>query len=661
MFCPKCGKQIPENAVFCGFCGANIAEYTAPAAKAQTAQTQPVEQPVQTQPAQTPVQQPVYEESYETVVLETPVTYAAPAQEYAAPAAAPVKVKKPRSKKLVAFLAVILAIAAVVASVAFIPSLRKVWEDKVVRPVKGAFVENLGSDEDYLRFVEKEAFEGYDGYVGTVSNAYGTIMNSVTDNTYGDATLSVELSDAALELIKEAVGDIDLSFLNDTEIKLGAGLDGDFLQINAELGINGNTIIDPSLALDLNKGEMLISILTLSDKYIRADLADMDVSEMPPVSEYLDMVEKYADALPDEGELNKLLGKYVGIVLDELDEVEKGEEELEIGEITEKLTAVELRFTEETAADIVEAVLSEARDDKTIKKYINNVSELLENDGIIPDAGEIYGYFTEAVDSALASFEDAEMSDDVLFTLVDYVDASHKVVGRKLFMGDDTDATPLAFYGTVHDGKNYEFELVITGAEAPQVYISGSGVDKGGVLTGDYTITLQGMSLLKLSLEDFDMNALKSGKVKGAVIITPSKELLGSMGVGNIEMSGISMADIAVGLDLDIDGTSADITVNALVDGEVFAGVKLVSKMTGAPSVKTPSDKNVVDVEDVEEWLETVDLEKLVKNLKSAGLPAELTDALDELMENVDSPKDLFGSAVPSVRDEVNSFDEYVN
>ena len=658
MFCPKCGKQIPENAVFCGFCGANIAEYTAPAAKAQTAQTQPVEQPVQTQPAQTPVQQPVYEESYETVVLETPVTYAAPAQEYAAPAAAPVKVKKPRSKKLVAFLAVILAIAAVVASVAFIPSLRKVWEDKVARPVKGAFVENLGSDEDYLQFVEKEAF---DGYVGTVSNAYGTIVDAVTDNTYGDATLSVELSDAALELIKEAVGDIDLSFLNDTEIKLGAGLDGDFLQINAALGINGKTIIDPSLALDLNKGEMLISILALSDKYIRADLADMDVSEMPPVSEYLDMIEKYADALPDEGELNKLLGKYVGIVLDELDEVEKGEEKLEIGEITEKLTTVELGFTNEMARDILVAVLSEAKNDKTIKKYINNVSELLENDGIIPDAGEIYEYYVEAVESALGNFEELEVDDEVLFTLVDYVDSSHKVVGRKLFMGDDTDAAPLAFYGTVHDGKDYEFELVITGAEVPQVYISGSGVDKGGVLTGDYTITLQGMSLLKLSLEDFDMNALKSGKVKGTVIITPSKDLLGSMGVGNIEMSGISMADIAVGLDLDIDGTSADITVNALVDGEVFAGVKLVSKMTGAPSVKTPSDKNVVDAEDVEEWLETVDLEKLVKNLKSAGLPAELTDALDELMENVDSPKDLFGSAVPSVRDEVNSFDEYVN
>ncbi len=648
MFCPKCGKQIPENAVFCGFCGANIAEHTAPAANAQTAQPQPAEQPVQQ-----PVQQPAYEESYETVVLETPVTYAAPAQEFAAPAAAPVKVKKPRSKKLVAFLAVILAIAAVVASVAFIPSLRKVWEDKVVRPVKGAFVENLGSDEDYLQFVEKEAFEGYDGYVGTVSNAYGTIVDAVTDNTYGDATLSVELSDAALELIKEAVGDIDLSFLNDTEIKLGAGLDGDFLQINAALGINGKTIFDPSLALDLNKGEMLISILALSDKYIRADLADMDVPEMPPVSEYLDMIEKYADALPDEGELNKLLGKYVGIVLDELDEVEKGEEKLEIGEITEKLTTVELGFTNEMARDILVAVLSEAKNDKTIKKYINNVSELLENDGIIPDAGEIYEYYVEAVESALGNFEELEVDDDVLFTLVDYVDSSHKVVGRKLFMGDDTDTAPLAFYGTVHDGKDYEFEFVITGAEAPQVYISGSGVDKGGVLTGDYTITLQGMSLLKLSLEDFDMNALKSGKIKGTVIITPSKELLGSMGVGNIEMSGISMADIAVGLDLDIDGTSADITVNALVDGEVFAGVKLVSKMTGAPSVKTPSDKNVVDVEDVEEWVASIDLERFVNNLKSAGLPKEITEALDELMENIDSPEDLFGGAVSELQNEL--------
>lgn len=34
MFCPKCGKQLPENASFCSGCGAKLAQKAAPAVSA---------------------------------------------------------------------------------------------------------------------------------------------------------------------------------------------------------------------------------------------------------------------------------------------------------------------------------------------------------------------------------------------------------------------------------------------------------------------------------------------------------------------------------------------------------------------------------------------------------------------------------------------------
>ncbi len=63
MFCPNCGKEIPDNAVFCGNCGAKIEKKQpeAPVVKETPKQT-PVQTPVQT-PKQTPVQPIVIQHS----------------------------------------------------------------------------------------------------------------------------------------------------------------------------------------------------------------------------------------------------------------------------------------------------------------------------------------------------------------------------------------------------------------------------------------------------------------------------------------------------------------------------------------------------------------------------------------------------------------------
>jgi len=54
MFCPNCGKRIPDGSRFCGECGKPIAAAPAPATQAK-----PSPQPIQPQPAQQPIQQPV--------------------------------------------------------------------------------------------------------------------------------------------------------------------------------------------------------------------------------------------------------------------------------------------------------------------------------------------------------------------------------------------------------------------------------------------------------------------------------------------------------------------------------------------------------------------------------------------------------------------------
>ena len=58
MFCPNCGTQNDEDALFCGYCGTNLKEIQQPRTPVQPVQPQPVQpQPVQPQMAQ-PLRQP---------------------------------------------------------------------------------------------------------------------------------------------------------------------------------------------------------------------------------------------------------------------------------------------------------------------------------------------------------------------------------------------------------------------------------------------------------------------------------------------------------------------------------------------------------------------------------------------------------------------------
>ncbi len=98
MFCCHCGKQIPDDAKFCGFCGGSVAEEPM------------IETPVTPAPVQENVEYtepvtyeaPTYQEpAYEAPVYEAPVTYADPVCE------APVKKKK---KGLVIALCIIIPV-----------------------------------------------------------------------------------------------------------------------------------------------------------------------------------------------------------------------------------------------------------------------------------------------------------------------------------------------------------------------------------------------------------------------------------------------------------------------------------------------------------------------------------------------------------------------
>ena len=663
MFCRKCGTKLSPNATFCGVCGEKVTTNANNTANQQQAPQQNAKQaPRQTQ--QVPNQAPQQNAQQAPRQAQQTPNQAPQQNSYVPPvnnffpglgtnqnsantqmpenenpnASEPKETEEKEGgvkipKKFLILGTSIVAVVALVLSFMFVPALRRFWENNIYRPIAGSLVKTFASDEDYFQFVEKQAFDSYGGYINAATNVYGTIMDTTARDTYVDASLAFRVSDKAYEFLEEATGsDIDFGFINEAKFEISGGQKGDLVKMDTAIKINGQTLFDPSVLVDMDKEEIFISILSLSDKYLKTE-AD-GISEFAADGDYsIFQSKELRKALPDDDELDAFVTKYLNIALGELTQVSVGEEELEIGDIEQKLTAVEVEFTEEIGMNMIKAILEEAKKDKKIKGYINDLAKLIEEEDLYDelDAEDVYEDFVDGIDDLLDELEDADPSDDVLFILIDYVDSTHKIVGRALVVGDDSDADPVAFYATVHNKKNYAFELSVPMAG---ISVTGEGVDRGGVLTGEYVVTANGQDVIEIAVEKFNTNIIGEGKIKGKFTFAPSKDLIKSMGLNGIEYEGISVADLALMLDLDVAPKKADITVGLLVDEEEFVGATLAYKIGGAPKFKTPSDKKVIDIDDAEDYLESINLDKFIKKLKKAKLPEEIIESVEDFADD---------------------------
>ena len=168
--------------------------------------------------------------------------------------------------------------------------------------------------------------------------------------------------------------------------------------------------------------------------------------------------------------------------------------------------------------------------------------------------------------------------------------------------------------------------------------------------------------MVKLSLEEFDVTAIAQGKIKGKITVSPSKDLLKELGVSGMEYQGIAIADLALQLDLDIAKKKADIAVNLLVDKEVFVGIEFAYKISSAPKFEVPSGKDVLDMDDAGEWVESVDLKKFIETLKDAKLPSDIIDYAEDLaseLEDMDLSDMNLGGLIGGSQVAVPGYDDY--
>ena len=610
MFCNKCGFELTEDQTVCSNCGQELVEpaVAEEAVTPEAAVTEEAEQPVADVAASAECDEAVAE---------------APEQEEAAVQVEPIPAQ-PKKKKTGLVLGIVggvVAVAAVLVAVFF-------------GQIKGFAIKTFGDSADYYRYVESAASAKLNA---GVAEAYGTYIEAETQDAAAETKMTFDVSKAAQDdLCEQLGGELDLSWLNDVAVTSSYNIKGEALSSDVKLKINDTDIVALELLEDIKDKVIYFGLPSLNDRYIA--ITDEDVETADEGSFILMQIvsdDEIRKALPSQEELNELLDKYTGIMLENVEDVEMSTETVEIDGVKQKLTVVKVEIEPEDAKVIAKALLNEARGDKVIKKYINDISKLFEKKEIITDADEVYDDFVKSIDEALEEidedveeeFED-EFEEEETFTLYTYVDSAHNVVGRKVSIeGDELS------YVTVKNGKKVGLEVLIDSGEDDTLFVRAKGVRGGKLMNMDLSLGMNDTTALVGTVKDIKLKELNEGYFNGKLHLDVLRGFYEIQGMTNAEIAEIEGDKVSIDMTFEAekDQSTAKFVYN--INGKSYVGMKVSTKLTEPKKVTLPKEDKTVAVEDVGEWATSFDLTKIVDALEDAKLPEEIVQIAEVMLD----------------------------
>ena len=660
MFCPHCGSSLKDGARFCTSCGQPVSAPTAadqpvpPVQPQQAAPQQTWNQPQaaprqtwQPQPQQTwntqqqgwsqqqtwNQQQPSWDQPQQQTWNQPQQQTWNQQQSWSQQPVPPVKAKS-KGKKLAAIFIPIGAVAVIAALVAVF------WT-----PISNFFRRNVSSPESYYQYVEKRASDRVASDVGDYYDILVPEEADVTDRSF-DAELGVTLGDALRELQNEDT-EFDLSWFKDARVHVSGAVGEQLANTDVELFLNGTEVITANGIMDFDASDLFTRIPLFSDDYFRIpleefkdrlpfdptdiDLGNLNLGELGDMLN-LDLddleleqslsLQQLASALPSDAEVSKLIEKYYNLASAQIENVEKGEQTISAEGVEQTCMTLTATIDEETMKKIVTEVFNELKKDADVKNIILNLGEKLGEMSGEDDpkafAEEGYQEFLNMIDDTLENMDESAGSGSMEeITHVVFLDDAGDTAGRVITMGDT-----VIEYLHPKDGEKFGLRLNVVSSQA-DFTVTGGGTDRGGVITGKFSVTNEGSEIGTLEVENFDKDALKkNGDLKGTFTLYPSAELLqrGSM--------QFPIPNLGVRVEADCTRDNYDLKLTVLQNQDVYLAFSLKLAL-GHESPKTKAPANAMDLD---EWTRQTDSEQamqaLQKALEKAGAPADLLGSM---------------------------------
>lgn len=480
-------------------------------------------------------------------------------------------------------------------------------------------------------------------------------INAAMEGTYAD--MSFTLGDAGRAMLGMMVP-VDVSWIHDLEFSTDITIADTATMESIDLLLNGTKLCTMEIMADSSTGDTYIRIPELSESYLSVSYADAiatleqsmpidasgSVSGLPlegtgsgneilsPFSIYDSVIRN----LPDAQVLENIITNYGTMFIESMEESSSGNETITVDDVSQECTTYEGTLNETQAVALIESMLTTARDDSDIKSLFPD------------DAASAYEDFQAAIDSLLAEFPPETTNDNSLAVSKIWVGQNGNIVGRQFSFTDNT-GTPiseLTWQNPVNgDGSGFLFEI---NGDGNTVSISGSGSKNGGMLDGNYVLSIDSIPYVSIDVTGYDTEAAKEGNINGVYKL--------SLLPGSVpdDATYTSVSSFSLVVTLSSDGTAGSFMVDLQSSGASLCSLSCSSGLGDGASLPSLSEiqgtvYDSLNEDEVNAYLNELNVDALMEKLAQAGMP-------DEFIGQVTA---LYSSSLSSSSDSYSDYDDY--
>ena len=501
--------------------------------------------------------------------------------------------------------------------------------------------------ESQLKLAYKQAAKDWAKESGEFVTDVNEMKVSEEGTVSGD--VSVSIGDAAKKELEEEAG-LDLGDISKVFVAYEARYNDSKILYDMSVGLGKTKIMTMDIVMDMEEEVMSLTIPELNDTAIEFEMEsdlNIDMEEFEYAMEQpAEMQKLMEDILPSEKLLEDMIPRYIAVMVQAIDEVERQKDVVEVGDVSQKATALTVELDDDLIENIGTVFVKELEEDKALEEYLKGAAKALakyQDDSISnSEWKDIYDDFLEGMEDAFDSMAEEEMFKKGI-EIVTWVNSKNEIIGFEI---EDTIEIM-----SVKDGKKVAKQIQIMEPEYDEklLKILAEGEEKKEVFTGDVKLYVSGEKVFTTQVDRFKWTDDQFDLVASFDV---TEEMLEALDLGDL------YSDITLKVEISTSKKATNIAFKGIINDKEWVVLECSGKeKEGKTKISYPSD--TVSADDIDEWVETMDAETIVKNLEKVGVLDILDVDKDDLIDSIEAYADYYLSNDYYEDDYYDDYDDY--